>query len=80
MDIKQKRQDIGLSRIKMAEAMGVHYDTLSKWERQEQKPPAAAVRLARLIGWLVAHGDLARALEDIAEGEQESKKSHRDPT
>ncbi|MBK1719214.1 hypothetical protein CKO27_16460 [Thiocystis violacea] len=45
---------LGLTRAELAAALGVDYDTLSKWERGERTPPAVAASHLRLLGWL--HG------------------------
>lgn len=46
------RAKLGLSRLEMAHAMGVHNMTWSKWERGERKPDNAATQLMRLLCWM----------------------------
>lgn len=48
----EARQTLGLSIEEMARAMGVHRQTLVKWERGERKPDNAAEQLMRLLLWL----------------------------
>lgn len=51
----EARQTLGLSREEMAKAMGVHYETLAKWERGDRQPDNAAIRLMELLCWLHEH-------------------------
>ena len=53
------QQHLGLTRTELAAVLGVHYQTLTKWQRGEQKPPAVAVQMARLLCWLHARGLLS---------------------
>jgi len=46
------RNILGLSVASMATCCGIHRDTYGKWERGEQRPPAAAQQLFRLIEWM----------------------------
>jgi DNA-binding transcriptional regulator YiaG len=46
------RRKLGLSVEEMALAMGVHRQTLVKWERGEREPDNAAKRLMELLCWL----------------------------
>lgn len=52
MTPSEARQSLGLSQSEMANLMGVHVMTLSKWERGERNPDKAAQRLIDLLGWL----------------------------
>ena len=49
--IKQARQELGLSVNAMAQRLGIDRNTYGKWERGEQRAPAIA---ATAIKWLVA--------------------------
>ena len=49
--IKQARQQLGLSVNAMAQRLGIDRNTYGKWERGEQRAPAIA---ATAIRWLVA--------------------------
>jgi DNA-binding transcriptional regulator YiaG len=44
---KKARTLLGFTQEKMAEELGIHVDTLGKWERGEQKPPAIALTALR---------------------------------
>ena len=50
LDILEARQKLGLTVQQMADMLGVHRDTYSKWERGVQKIPAIG---ATAIRWLV---------------------------
>lgn len=52
LDLNVVQQQLGLSRVDFARALGVHYQTLTKWQRGEQKPPAVALQLARALLWM----------------------------
>lgn len=52
MDLKDTRIELGLNIRQMAEAMGVHRSTWNKWERNEQQPPAVAIRLIAMLLWI----------------------------
>lgn len=60
LDLNDAQQQLGLTRAEMARAMGVYYYTLAKWQNYGtpggQKPPAAAVTLARVLLWLHGRG------------------------
>jgi DNA-binding transcriptional regulator YiaG len=47
-EFKQARTLFGITQKKMADELGIHVDTLGKWERGEQKPPAIALTALRL--------------------------------
>jgi len=49
---KQARLTLGLNQTQMANAMGVHRGTWSKWERREQQISAAPSRLIQVFLWL----------------------------
>ena len=49
--LKQARQELGLSVNAMAQRLGIDRNTYGKWERGEQRAPAIA---ATAIKWLVA--------------------------
>ena len=51
IEIKQARQQLGLSVNAMAQRLGIDRNTYGKWERGEQRAPAIA---ATAIRWLVA--------------------------
>lgn len=50
LDILEARQKLGLTVQQMANMLGIHRDTYSKWERGVQKIPAIG---ATAIRWLV---------------------------
>ena len=50
LDILEARQKLGLTVQQMADMLGIHRDTYSKWERGVQKIPAIG---ATAIRWLV---------------------------
>ena len=50
LDILEARQKLGLTVQQMADMLGIHRDTYSKWERGVQKMPAIG---ATAIRWLV---------------------------
>jgi DNA-binding XRE family transcriptional regulator len=52
IDFKQARLTLGLNQAQMAQTMGIHRQTWVKWERNERKPNATAVRLIELLLWL----------------------------
>jgi DNA-binding transcriptional regulator YiaG len=54
MNAADAREKLGICRKEMAELMGVHYETLAKWERAQRQPDKAAVQLMRWLCWL--HG------------------------
>ena len=49
LEILEARQSLGLTVQQMADRLGVHRDTYSKWERGVQKMPAIG---ATAIRWL----------------------------
>jgi len=49
-EIREARLSLGLTVQQMADMLGVHRDTYSKWERGVQKMPAIG---ATAIRWLV---------------------------
>jgi len=49
-EILEARQALGLTVQQMADKLGIHRDTYSKWERGVQKMPAIG---ATAIRWLV---------------------------
>lgn len=51
-DLNAIQLELGMTREALALAMGVHRQTLAKWQRGEQRPPAAAQRLALVLQWL----------------------------
>ena len=59
-DFAAAQNTLGLTRAEMAQAMGVHYETLAKWQRGTQAPPSAAVTLVNLLLWLHDSGQLDR--------------------
>ena len=63
----EARQELGFSIVEMAQAMGVHRQTWTKWERDERQPDKAAVRLIELLCWLHQHRDptLAQWMKEI---------------
>lgn len=60
VDFSAAQQTMGITRAEMALAMGVHYETLAKWQRGTQAPPAAAITLVNLLLWLHDSGQLPR--------------------
>lgn len=50
LEILEARQSLGLTVQQMADKLGVHRDTYSKWERGVQKIPAIG---ATAIRWLL---------------------------
>ena len=50
LEILEARQSLGLTVQQMADKLGIHRDTYSKWERGVQKMPAIG---ATAIRWLV---------------------------
>jgi DNA-binding transcriptional regulator YiaG len=56
VDLVAAQETLGLTREALAQVMGVHRQTLAKWQRGEQKPPAVAVQMVRLLLWLHARG------------------------
>lgn len=64
-DFNAVQQKLGMTREALAKAMGVHRQTLAKWQRGEQKPPAVARQLARLLLWLHARGLLPAWLTHV---------------
>ena len=50
LELLEARQKLGLTVQQMADRLGVHRDTYSKWERGVQKMPAIG---ATAIRWLV---------------------------
>ena len=63
-DLNALQRDLGMTREALALAMGVHRQTLAKWQRGEQRAPAAACRLALALHWLHRHRLLAAFLRD----------------
>lgn len=59
-DFAAAQHTLGLTRAEMAQAMGVHYETLAKWQRGTQAPPSAAVTLVNLLLWLHDSGQFDR--------------------
>lgn len=57
--IKEARCKLGLTPNEMAEAMGVHRQTLVKWERGERTPDNAALRLIQALQFMFEQGLLA---------------------
>lgn len=49
-EIREARRELGLTVKQIADKLGVHRDTYSKWERGAQKIPAIG---ATAIRWLV---------------------------
>jgi DNA-binding transcriptional regulator YiaG len=47
-DYQKFRAENVISRAELAKALNIHYETLAKWERGEQKPPAIALTALRL--------------------------------
>ena len=50
LELLEARQKLGLTVQQMADKLGIHRDTYSKWERGVQKMPAIG---ATAIRWLV---------------------------
>lgn len=59
-DLNAVQQQLGLTREALAKAMGVHRQTLAKWQREGlpdgQRPPAVALTMARVLMWLHRRG------------------------
>jgi len=51
-NIKKARLKTGLNIAEYSAALNVHRDTYSKWEREIQRPPAAAMTAIELIEFL----------------------------
>lgn len=47
-----RTENLGLSVSEMAQALGVHRQTYTKWERGEREPSAATARLIETLIWL----------------------------
>lgn len=43
---------LGLNKVDMARALGVHYNTYGKWSRGEQNPPAAVYTSVEMLLFL----------------------------
>jgi DNA-binding transcriptional regulator YiaG len=48
-DMRALRQALGLSRAKLAAEIGVHWNTINKWERGDNPIPEPIARLLRKI-------------------------------
>lgn len=48
-ELVQIRQQLGMTQEAFAEALGVHADTISRWERGERRVSQMALKLARSI-------------------------------
>jgi DNA-binding transcriptional regulator YiaG len=48
-ELVQIRQQLGMTQEAFAEALGVHPDTISRWERGERGVSQMALKLARSI-------------------------------
>lgn len=67
VDLNATQARLGLTRAALARAMGVHYQTLTKWQRGEQRPPAVARQMARALEWLAERGTLNDFLDHVDE-------------
>ena len=60
LDLNQVQAQLGLGKADFAKAMGVHYQTMVKWQRQGlpdgRKHPDVADTMARLLLWLHGRG------------------------
>ena len=65
-ELSEIQNALGFTRREMAAAMGVHYQTLTKWLLDERTPDNAALQLARLLLWLHRRGMLDDWMEDAA--------------
>lgn len=59
INLKEFREQLGLTQEKMAYLCGVHVNTWGKWERRERQPPAIAEMYFRIIIWLNRTGLLS---------------------
>ncbi len=57
-----------LSQQKFADAVGVSYSTVSRWERENRKPQARAI--GKLIIWCKENGVDLSDLEDSYDGNE----------
>ena len=67
-ELKRERRRVGMSQPQMARALGVHWMSISRWERGVEVPRLAAAILA-----------LARTLKPLPRGERRFGKSGRPP-
>ncbi|MBV2138589.1 MAG: helix-turn-helix domain-containing protein [Candidatus Thiodiazotropha sp. (ex Ctena orbiculata)] len=54
--MKLARLRTGLSQAALAELLGTHAMTISKWERGERQPDSAAVAALRMLMWAKENG------------------------
>jgi DNA-binding XRE family transcriptional regulator len=62
---RETRRMLGKNQAEMAEIVGVHRQTLGKWERGEQRIPAVARRLFRIVAILSDREMLEDVLAEI---------------
>ena len=48
-ELRGIRAKLGLTLVGMAELIGVHWNTIARWERDEVGIPEPAARLARIL-------------------------------
>lgn len=69
MNVKELRKRLGIAQTELAELVGAHAMTVSKWERRVAKPSAAQQRLLRALTLAAERGarvDLKAARKDPA--------------
>lgn len=65
-EIRFIRIEMGLSQVRLAEALGVDEQTISLWERSKRRPTVAAERMLRLM-YLEQREGVSKIAEKIAE-------------
>jgi len=48
-EVRQLRETLGLTQPELAEELGVHPITISRWEREKARVPTAAARLLTIL-------------------------------
>lgn len=64
-EIKRARQALGLGQCRMADAMGVHRVTYTKWERGENRITSAPSTLIRMLLHMQSNGMLKSWLDTL---------------
>lgn len=63
--LKEARQNLGLSQIKMADLCGIAKGTWIKWEKGTRNPDAIALQHIKCLMWLHETGKLAEWQQQI---------------
>lgn len=65
-EIKSARTRLGFSQSQLAEILGTHAMTVSKWETGERSPDSSAIAAVKMLVWAKERGELDDLIEHLS--------------